>query len=196
MGERTLAKKTHSQWWWDNRAPKTMIQCSAHRKMDGKQCLHEAAPGNSVCDDHGAAAAQVKAKAATKLQMAAEDMVDAYLGWAMDPTVDIRERSKIVADVLNRLGFTQAQRLTIEASDPVEALFKAILDDPNGLAPAPPALGAHQATPDDLVGLPTAAEAPEIVDAVVVEDLPPHTVHITESGTTPRHIREALARLL
>jgi hypothetical protein len=51
----------------------------------------------------------------------------------MDPAVRLRAADKIVERTMGKVP----DRITIAAEDPVETLFRSILADPSGLAPAP-----------------------------------------------------------
>ncbi|MCW2738884.1 hypothetical protein [Nocardioides sp.] len=197
MGHRN--KVTHSEDWWDMLAPPTVLRCEGHYKQDGKQCRREAVPGANVCGQHGGLIPVVRDRAAARMGNAADDMVQRLLAWLDDPGVDARDKVKIAQDMLDRAGLNATGKLLvgIGAVDPVEALFRNILNDPNGLAPAQPI--AHQPSPEVLAWNLEALDEDEpddIVEAEVVEDSAPTAPSDETMKTTPPpHIRRDLERL-
>lgn len=195
-------KVTHSEEWWELLARPTSVRCEGHYKT-GERCRREALVGANVCRQHGGAAPQVQAIAAARIGNAADEMVKRLHAMLDDVNVEARDKIKIAQDMLDRAGLNATGKLLIGVGeiDPVEVLFRTILNDPNGLAPAEPT--PHEPSPQALAYNRQALEAyggddepADIVDAEVVEE--PHTVHVTESMSNrpPAHIRKALEDLL
>ena len=92
-----------------------------------------------MCDQHGGAALQVQRRAAERMRLTADSMLDTLLNFVNDPAVPYGVRAKIAQDMLDRAGLAAAQvhKVVPTAEDPVESLFRSILDDPNGLVDAP-----------------------------------------------------------
>lgn len=211
MGSRILAKKSHSEHYWELLAPATLIRCIAHYKSTGGRCRSEASSGSTVCDKHGALAPHVQAAAARRLQMSADDLARSLIEWANDPNVDMRERVKIAHDVLDRVGLAATNKVLVGVvtDDPLTRLFAdlatvpGILSDPNAVqVKALPARDEVQEAIDRAEGTFTYDDLisgrAEIVDAEIVEDRPPaHTIHLgVVNPKTPDYIREALKSLL
>src|SRR4051812_38624448 len=118
----------HSDQWWAT-APPHKIRCTAHYKSNGLPCRREAAPGTNVCNQHGALAPQVAAAAAVRVQMSADDAARKLLAMVEDPTVEHREKIKILQDILDRSGVTGVNKLLVGVvtQDPVEQLFQSLL---------------------------------------------------------------------
>lgn len=203
MGERILAKITHSEEWWQTKAPATVIRCTASYVTTGERCRSEAAASLTVCDKHGARLPTVQKAAAVRLGEATNDAARKLVEWMNDPQVDMRERVKIAQDILNRggLGATSKHLIgVVGEADKFEMLFMDILTSP-GMFDAPQPLPA--AAPE----LDTGQEEYErrraerelygdIIDAEIVPDH--HTRHVDGplAAPTPKHIRDALAQLL
>jgi hypothetical protein len=184
----STVRKTHGENWWAT-APPHIIRCTAHYK-DGSPCRREANPGASVCHQHGAAAPAVLAAAATRIQYSVDEAAQRLVNWMKDEGVDMRERVKIAHDLLDRggLGATSKHLIGVGPADPVEALFRSIAADPDGLVDptvvhgkvihhdaAQAAIDAREEVGDwdDLFG----RERPALGSSeVVVDELPPGTV--------------------
>lgn len=195
---RILAKKTHSEEWWQTKAPVTVIRCSANYVTTGERCRSEAATGTTVCDKHGARLPAVQAAAARRIGMSAEDMVKALIEWANDPNVDMRERVKIAQDMLDRAGHGAISKhlVGVSQADPVERLFMDLLASPDGFAdrvPLPPPEIDPRFAEYNRAAL---EDDDEIVEAELVEEPALHTIDVGQAPKTPAHIREALERLL
>jgi hypothetical protein len=126
---------THSEDWWVAQAPPHVTRCNGTYKSTGEQCRRVAVDGSIVCDQHGGAAGHVRRRAAERIAFTADDAARNLVDWMNDPSVDMRERVKITQDLLDRAGLAAAQvhKVMPIAEDPIEALFKSILDDPNAL---------------------------------------------------------------
>lgn len=198
-------KSMHSEDWWA-KAPPHVLRCTAHYKSTGGQCRHQASPGANVCNQHGALAPAVQARAAVRIQMTVDDAVQRLVEWMNDSNVDMRERVKIAQDMLDRsgLGAVQKHLVGVGEVDPVESLFQRILADPNGLldpnAP-PPELTPEQREYNRLAD-PEDRDWSDIVDAEIVED-PPSVPRLPSPAPTqrtstrpPKHIRDAIATLI
>lgn len=180
-------------------APPTAVRCVGH-VQDGSPCRREAISGSTVCSQHGGMAPQVRQRAAARIGNAADDMVKRLHAMLDDPAVDARDKIKIATDMLDRAGLNATSKVLVGVgeADPVEALFKSLLADPNNFTdpnsvhqvPSP------QIAAWNLEALAVAEEPTDIVDAEVVEE--PATVPETErmSSAPPKHIRSALERLI
>lgn len=63
---------------------------------------------------------------------------------AGDKTVDAGVRLRAAQTIIDRTMGKVPDKVVVAAEDPVEALFRSILADPNGLAPAPKELSADE----------------------------------------------------
>lgn len=201
-----MARRTHTEAWWEAASP-TVIRCTAHYK-DGTPCKTEASPGTNVCDKHGALAPQVLNAAAVRIQMTADDAAAKLVAWMNDSTVDMRERVKIAHDLLDRGGLSGVNKVLVGVGqiDPIEALFRNLLSDPNALIDP----NAEPLPPDPLTlelnrAAIESAEGPDwadIVDAELIEEpasparIPSLERSTRNPATPPKHIREAMERLL
>lgn len=132
--------------------------------------------------------------------MTADEAAKRLVDWMNDDTVDIRERVKIAQDMLDRGGLGTTSKVMLGISmdvDPVENLFRSLLDDPDVfLDDAEPTAGLVQLPEPEL------ASWDDIVDAEVVEaDESPATEPEQEPGRKnphrpPRHVTEALLERL
>ena len=207
-----MPKHRRSEAWWANHPE--VLRCTAHYKSTGERCGVAASPGTNVCNQHGALIPAVQAAAANRIGMSVDDAVKRLQTMLDDESVEPRDKIKILHDLLDRggLGAVQKHLVGVGQMDPVERLFADVLGDPNGLLdpaaaeqpalPAPDpvqaALDAAEAGPDwdTWRGRENGAEDADVVDAELVEDHDTaHTVHIT-MPKTPKHIREALERLI
>lgn len=150
-----MARRTHSEQWWAT-APLGIMRCQGTYKGSGLQCRRESEPGSAVCDQHGGAARQVQRRAAERMRLTADQMLETLLGFVNDPAVPYGVRAKIAQDMLDRAGLaaTQVHKVVPAVEDPVESLFKSILNDPDGLvgpASGPPALPAGAVVPGQVV---------------------------------------------
>lgn len=188
-----MGRKTHGEGWWET-APPHIIRCTSHYKS-GDRCRREANPGANVCGQHGALIPAVQARAAVRIQMNADTAAKQLVDWMNDASVDMRERVKIAQDMLDRSGLNAVQKhlVGIGPVDPVEDLFARILADPAGLAPntpVPQELSAQQLEWNRLAD-PEDHDWCDVVDVEVIEDPP-----VVASARPPKHIREALQRLI
>ncbi|MCB0908227.1 MAG: hypothetical protein KDB63_14025 [Nocardioidaceae bacterium] len=139
-----------------------------------------------------------------------EDAADVVREIMNDPNQSGRDRLAAAAHVMKLLGMEKERHEVTVSVDPIEDLFRRVLTAPGGLDSATPgsalespeiaALNAR-ADPQAIVE----AEATDVADVVDVEwveqDPDPddaHTVHVAESMSSrpPKHIREALERLI
>lgn len=189
-------KVTHSEDWWALLAPPTVVRCESHYKT-GDRCRREAIPGANVCGQHGGAAGHVRDRAAARIGNAADAMVQRLYEMLDDPAVEARDKIKIAQDMLDRAGLNATNKLLVGIGevDPIERLFRDILEDPNGLAPASPEpyIQSPEAAALNRVALEAYGGDEDIVDAEVVEE--PEPVTETMSALPPEHIRRDLKRL-
>jgi hypothetical protein len=200
----------HTESWWELVCPAHITRCTAHIKSTGNRCRREALAGTNVCRMHGATAPHVQAAAAVGIKMSLDEAAKRLVAMIEDPTVDARDRIKVLIDILDRggLGATSKHLVGVGTVDAVDQLLMdllgtpGMLEEPTPLAlPAPdPVQAAIDAREgglsyDDLIGGRAVRTAEEIVDAVVVDE---HTVWAAGPATAPmpRHIREAFEDLL
>jgi hypothetical protein len=205
MPKHKVGRRTEEFW---ATAPATLVRCTANLKSTGERCRREAILGATVCRMHGGTIPAVQAAAAARIGLTVETAVKELQRILTDPNADDRDKIAVARDLLDRggLGATSKVLVGIASQDPVERLFQDILADPRMFAP-PPALPApklYQAEGEDSPLLAVERHSSgfdgcDIVDAEIVEEPPArdaHTVYVGGSAETPRHIREALARLL
>lgn len=193
---------THSEEWWELLASPTDVRCEGHYKT-GEPCRRVSVFGSTVCRQHGGAAPRVQARAAARIGNAADDMVVRLHAMLDDPNVEARDKVKIAQDMLDRAGLGATGKLLIAVGeiDPVEALFKRILNDPSSLAPAQPVtyVPSPQALAYNRQALEDDYDA-DVVDAELVEQPEdptrlPSQARTQRRGTRPpKHTREGLAR--
>lgn len=198
---------SHSEDLWATRCPAHVVRCSASLRSGG-QCKREAFPGMNVCGHHGGHLPVNVAAAFTRLGGTVEAAADTVAEVMGDKSVPPRDRLAAAAHVMKLLGM-EKERVEVKVSvDPLEALFRAIAADPVGLAPA----SDGNASEAELVERQRAwrelvAADDDVVDAEVVEDPSADSTSaqieeaaeaapVMESGRTPTHIRESIAREL
>ncbi|KYH43246.1 hypothetical protein [Branchiibius sp. NY16-3462-2] len=115
-----MTTKLSEQWWLEH---PNATRCHAKSRRSGNQCKHLAMKGGVVCRTHGGAAPQVKAKAAERLIMAADDAVSRLLQWMRDDSIPIQERRKIAESVLDRAGLGGAKVAEIGVTHKFEQTF-------------------------------------------------------------------------
>lgn len=196
-------RRKRSEERWAETGPE-VIRCTAHLKSDGTQCRWEAAPGTNVCNQHGALAPQVQARAATRIQMSVDDAVKRLQSMLDDEAVDARDKIKILHDLLDRggLGATSKVLVGVGSVDPVEKLFSDLLSDPR-MFQQPQALPAER-DPELLALNAKVLEEDDELDpddvliGQVVEEAPrPAPAPVREKAQkTPPHIRKVLEGLL
>ncbi|WP_299052148.1 hypothetical protein [uncultured Nocardioides sp.] len=205
---------THTEQWWTDHASDPVLRCTASYRRNGLRCRREAHPGTNVCGHHGALVPAVRAKAATRIGMSVDDVVQRLLAMLDDPSVQARDRVKVLHDLLDRGGLGAANKLLVGVTDvdPVQQLFHDLLADPEAFA-TPQALLPAQAPDVTQARLDAEAEGRDyedvlaerggIVDAEVVEDQPTPAQVAAAAGQpktapvpTPPHIRRALDLLL
>jgi hypothetical protein len=79
-------------------------QCTARSKGTGKRCRKAAMLGGNVCQTHGGAAPQTRAKAQRRLQQAADVLVQRLLQFALDGDVADPVALQAIRDALDRAG--------------------------------------------------------------------------------------------
>ncbi|GAB3586392.1 hypothetical protein [Calidifontibacter terrae] len=114
-------RKLDEAWWADH---PDATRCHAKNKT-GKQCFRRAIKGGVVCTHHGGASAHVKAKAAERILMAADDAASKLVQWMSDPKVPIQERRKIAESLLDRSGLAGAKASDISVTHKFEQTMAA-----------------------------------------------------------------------
>lgn len=118
--------KRLSEEWWAERGPH-VVRCKAHRK-NGDRCKHVAIDGAVVCRYHGGAAPAVKARAAQRIIMAADDAASKLVAWMNDDNVPIKERRLIASDLLDRANLAGKQMAEVEVKHQWETLMGEVVD--------------------------------------------------------------------
>lgn len=166
-------KITHSEDWWLIEAPAHIVRCEGHYKT-GEPCRREAIPGANVCRHHGGAAPHVLNAAASRIQNNADTAVQVLHTILTNPDADDRNKILVAKDFLDRAGLVPTNKvlLGVVTDDPIEALFRGILGDPNGLTDP---VNVVQVEPNEWVRALNAQADPQalldedVVDAEVVE---------------------------
>lgn len=111
-------------------------QCTAHSKHTGQQCGRYAMRGLRVCVVHGGATRQAKAKAAQRIQEASGYAADLLVELMANPDIDVKTRTQIAQDLLNRSGVSEKHILQIGAERPKsfedwvgETIIDVLVDD-------------------------------------------------------------------
>lgn len=87
-------------------------RCTAHKKT-GERCKNFAILGATVCRFHGGSTPQVKKKAAERIAEAADDAAALLVRFMEDPKNDVKVRTQIAQDLLNRAGYSGKQSLDL-----------------------------------------------------------------------------------
>ncbi len=165
-------RKSHGDEWYA--AHPEVVRCKELLKTTGQQCAMEAHPGATVCFKHGANLPQVQAAAARRIQGSVEDAVKRLQAMLDDPSVENREKVKILHDLLDRGGLGATNKLLVGVAelDPVETLFRDLLGTPGALAlpstgeVSDAELAKRRAAWAELVG----GDDGDVVDAELVEE--------------------------
>ena len=189
--------RSHSEDRWQL-LPPTIIRCNATRP-NGSRCRREAEDGAVVCDQHGAAAPQVRRRAAERLIMNADQAAQMLVKMMEDREVPFGVRAKIAQDLLDRAGLVAAQvhKIVPMTDDPVIAFFEGLLSDPSNWEENPqpartPAIESYATSSLDHHD----AEPEEIVEAEIVEpegepaDTPPRIAEMIKAGAFDRKAGE------
>lgn len=90
-------------------------RCRAHKKT-GEQCKKWAILGATVCRVHGGATPRVKKKAAERIAEAADDAAALLVKFMEDPAHDVKVRTQIAQDLLNRAGYSGKNSVDLKVS--------------------------------------------------------------------------------
>ena len=195
----TGRRVSHSEARWAQ-LPPTVIRCNATRP-NGSRCRREAEDGAVVCDQHGAAAPQVRRRAAERLIMTADQAAQMLVRMMEDTEVPFGVRAKIAQDLLDRAGLiaTQVHQIIPTTEDPVMRFFEGAFGDPRNWEsttpePDPPPAIESYATGS---GYRQDAEPEEILEAEIVEperepadDTPPRIAEMIKAGAFDRKAGE------
>lgn len=99
-----------------SRAGPDVPQCVAHKKT-GERCKRVPIIGSTVCQKHGGAAKQVKAKARQRLDEAADKIMAALIKIAMDESEPSYVRVVAMRDLLDRAGFGAKHAIAVTHRD-------------------------------------------------------------------------------
>lgn len=158
-------------------APKR--QCPKMSKRTGEQCKRYCAPGFRTCRWHGSATTKSKVAAAKRIAKASGFAADMLVEFMADPDVDVKLRTTIAQDLLNRanvVGTTAIQLTVPEWEKRAQSAVTGAVVDWGALAAFAPAAD------------------PNVIDADVVQDYeqPENaTLHISERRDEHRERRMA-----
>lgn len=88
-------------------------RCTAKRKSGGP-CKNRPILGGAVCRMHGGGAPQVKKKAAERIAEAADDAAALLVQFMENPKNDVKVRTQIAQDLLNRAGHSGKQAVDLQ----------------------------------------------------------------------------------
>lgn len=157
-------------------APKR--QCPKMSKRTGEQCKRYCAPGFRTCRWHGSATTKSKVAAAKRIAKASGFAADMLVEFMADPDVDVKLRTTIAQDLLNRanvVGTTAIQLTVPEWEKRAQSAVTGAVVDWGALAALMPAADPNE------------------VDAEVVQDFEPEnaTRHVSERRDEHRERRMA-----
>ncbi|MFD5809407.1 hypothetical protein [Rhodococcus aetherivorans] len=202
-GLETSSRAPMESLWKDGRNPDPSRICTAHR-TNGEPCRKTAIRGGNVCMTHGGAAPAVRAKARTRLEMAADRMAKELLGIATDDDAPVAVKLAAIKDALDRAGLSAKTAVSVEVGPTKE--YEEILTTAltgGSRAESRAARGVEDsAVPDWLADeLDTALavdadDAPDVLDAEVVEvDDPPVPALAPEPANGMMSYEDAVAEL-
>ena len=182
--------RSHSEERWAL-LPETIVRCNGTRPNGGR-CKREAEPGAVVCDQHGAAAPQVRRRAAERLIMTADRAAENLVRMMEDTDVPFGVRAKIAQDLLDRAGLiaTQVHQIIPTAEDPVMRFFEGVFSDPGNWESTrqPDPTPAIESSPDHRDAEPDESIEDEIVEpeGEPANDTPPRVAEMIKSGAFDR----------
>jgi hypothetical protein len=180
-------KRSHSESRWPL-LPPTVIRCNATR-LNGSRCKREAEAGSVVCDQHGAAAPQIRRRAAERLIMTGDEAVELLIKWMHDEDVPYGVRAKIAQDIADRAGLaaTQVHQIVPSTEDPVMRFFEDAFSNPRNWEQNPPQPAIEERVID------RDGEPEEIVEAEIIEaegepahDTPTRIAEMIKAGAFDR----------
>ena len=201
------ATRKSPDWWTKNNPFESGIFQCVGILQNGTRCLRIAEDGVN-CDKHGGEEVQeaTRRRHAQTLLGQAQWALDEQRRLAMDPKTDPAVKAKILDSMIDRAGLSAAQTVRLinaEQADPIERLFRAIAEDPEGLEKPREAADQPIAQPTDSKALEAPVDAAQeaydrhaeshVPGAEVVELLPsdfgpvgPHAMSPkAEPGSTP-----------
>lgn len=120
-------------------------QCTARRKHTKVRCTNRPIRGGVVCRMHGGGAPQVKKKAAQRIMEAADNAAGLLVQFMEDPKNDIKVRTQIAQDLLNRAGFAGKQTISVETPKWEDVASSILVDLGENNAESLPVLAATPA---------------------------------------------------
>jgi hypothetical protein len=106
----------------------TSQQCTATSKRTGERCRAWALRGARTCRVHGSATKKSKVAAAKRIADASGFAADMLVEFMADPKVDVKLRTQIAQDLLNRGGYTSKQSLELEVRDYRDVMEGVLID--------------------------------------------------------------------
>jgi hypothetical protein len=188
-------RRSHSEARWPL-LPPTIIRCNATRP-NGSRCKREAEDGAVVCGQHGAAAPQVRRRAAERLIMTADQAAQMLVKMMEDTEVPFGVRAKIAQDLLDRAGLiaTQVHQIIPMTEDPVMRFFEDAFSDPSNWEenPPPDPRPAIESYANSSLDDQRDAEPEETLEAEIAEpegepanDTPPRVAEMIKAGAFDR----------
>lgn len=147
------------------------VQCTARSKRSGVRCRRSAMLGGNVCRAHGGAAPQTRARAQSRLNQAADVLVQRLLGLALDGDAPDAVALAAIRDALDRAGMSAKQAVGVEVAVEVPA-WQQMMQGMTAIRRVPQEQSRAERgliePPREL----TAADPSEPIDAELVRELP------------------------
>lgn len=147
-----------SEEWWDAQPfDIQMSRCRADLVNGTGRCTNFSVKGARVCINHGAKAPAVKAAARTRLEMAADHLVQRLLQFPDDDAVKAETRLKAIDSALNRIGLNSPTEVVLSPGSQQSTGFDEVFE---GIYSGPRTQGQGDST-----GL--GIESNELIDSVI-----------------------------
>ncbi len=144
-------------------------QCSATSKRTGQRCKNLAMKAQGVCRMHGGATRKSRVAAATRIAQASGYAADMLVEFMADPKVDIKLRSTIAQDLIQRAGVSGKQELDVMVG--MMPKWEANLQELFLVYPDGPATLAKNEVVEDAVIVPDEQEAIEAAHDAASEQM-------------------------
>lgn len=105
----------------------THRQCPATSKRTGERCKRYCAPGQRTCLWHGSGTRRAKTAAAKRVAQASGYAADMLAEFMADPDVDVKLRTQIAQDLLDRSG-VNAKKVMELTVDKGQSFFDNVMD--------------------------------------------------------------------
>ena len=154
-------------------------QCPAMSKRTGERCKNMLSVGKRTCRMHGSATRKSGVAAAKRIAKASGYAADMLVEFMADPTVDVKLRTSIAQDLLNRANVVGTTAIQLEIPEWEKRIQGAVI---TGAVVAWGEVANMQSSAD-----------PNVIDGEVVEDWQPQnaTLHVSERPDPHREQRLA-----